>query len=194
MFCTGSETVIKDGFGSCSRSCSMGVFSFGGSARPADVRRSTVEASATADPASVECEGGGWTRAETESGCTGWGCTRVAVAVVSTFGGSGAAGTTPGSIGEAGFDDLGGLPGPRLAVVGLAGGFVAVVRGAAGFLVVVFAGAFLAASAAFFSSFSLSLASYSSFGGSLSVMRLRPDVSASMSSFSLPFDTPVLLA
>lgn len=101
------------------------------------------------------------------------------------------------SAGETGLDDFGGRPGPLFAVAGFAVvALIVVARGAAGFrVVVVLVAVFLAASAASsFAFFSLSRASYSSFGGSLSVIRLSPEVRESMSSFSLPFEAAGLIA
>ena len=98
--------------------------------------------------------------------------------------------------GDDDFDDFDGRPGPLFAVpaAALAAGLVVAVRFAGALRVVVLVVDFFAASRAFCcSAFSRSRASCCSFEGIFSVIRFKPEVNESISSFSLPFTGATLL-
>lgn len=186
-----SVAVTNEGNGSCSRNCS-GVMteslrSVGGSMMPPELRRLTSDMLAN----KVSCKadtGFGWsTKLETDSGCTGSGCTSGAEAALCSFGGSGVMVGAGVVAGDDAFDDFEGRPTGLFVVpaAGLVAALVFVVRLAGALRLAVLLEAFC---------FSISRASCSSRVGILRVMRFRPVVKASMSLFSLSLAvTPLLV-
>lgn len=195
-----SVAVTKEGSGSCSRNCSgvmtESLMSVGGSMMPPELRRLASDMLVN----EVSCKAGtgvGWsTRLETGPGCNGSGCSSGAVAALTSFGGSGVMVGAGVTAGEDVFEDFGWRPGALFAVLtaGLAAVLVVVARLAGALRAVLLVVAFFAASRAFrFSSFSFSRASYSSLEGIFNVTRFKPEVSASISLFSLSFTVATLL-